>query len=126
MAKRPDLTKDLFGDLFSSFSLDKVFKTTETTVTSETRSYRTVSDGAGLVLEVDLPGVDPKTVTLEAFPNQLVVKGKRGDKSFTQKFTLAPGYETRTARASMAHGQLKVKVAGSASPAPVMIPIEIK
>jgi len=125
MAKRPDLTKDLFGDLFSNFSLDKVFKTTETTST-ETRSYRTTSDGAGLVLEVDLPGVDPKTVTLEVIPNQIIVKGKRGDKAFTQKFTLAPGYETRTASASMAHGQLTVTVAGSASPSPLRIPIEIK
>jgi HSP20 family molecular chaperone IbpA len=126
----------LFGDVFGE-AMDDLFssvkKTTHTVVrasiwddVASSRSYRSISDESGVTLEVDLPGVDPKDVSLWQGSNQLIVEGKRGDKTFTHRYTLAPGFDVKTATASISNGQLKVRVLGSQSSAATQVPIEVK
>lgn len=111
MSKR-DWSTDLFGDLFNGgFSLDKwVRATPDVSADMSLRSFRSKSTSEGLDVEIDLPGVGSKDVSLWTEDDQLVVKGVKGDRKFTNRYTISPDYNVASAKASMSNGQLRVSL----------------
>ncbi len=77
---------------------------------SERHPYRTMLDGESLILDVDLPGIAPQDVVLTVTYKQVIVKGVRDNVSFTQRYTLSADFDLSTASATMANGQLRVRV----------------
>lgn len=126
MSKR-DWSTDLFSDLFgSSFSLDRwVRATSDGPADTSLRSFRSKATNEGLSVEVDLPGVSPKDVTLWIDDNQLIVKGVKGDRKFTNRYTIAPEYNVASAKASMSNGQLNVSLSKAEASKPKRIDIVI-
>jgi len=130
MTKRSD---DFFGSIFSDIfgSAWRVTETSKTTPTVQVhagpglRGYRTLSDKDGLSLEIDLPGIAPKDVSLWSSGNQLIVKAQRGEQKFTNRYTISEEYDVNTAKASMAHGQLKITISKTAELDTKRINIEI-
>jgi HSP20 family molecular chaperone IbpA len=78
-----------------------------------------------MTLHVDLPGVDPKTITLEVGGSQVVVSGTNAGKTFTNKYTLSDEFEVSTAFAAWRHGRLDIRILRSGRPEFKKIPIEI-
>lgn len=126
MVKRSnDLLGDLFGDLFGSTWSSKTVERVEENTNSGLRSYRSASDDDGMTLTVDLPGVDPKTVRLSVGGDKVVVSGKNRGKDFKQTYTLSAEMDVSTARATLRHGQLEIRIARSPAADMREIPIEI-
>ncbi len=126
--------KGLFGDFFKpGAELPDTFTSTEVRVDMPSakpvapgghRPYRTTLDGESLVLDVDLPGIAPRDVTLHVTNTQVIVKAQRGNTGFTHRYTLSADYDLSTATATMADGQLRVRVTRVASAPPRRVPID--
>lgn len=130
MTKRSD---DLFGGLME----DLFGKWKTTTTTSEAvkqslimpvpgqglRSYRATADEKGMTLEVDLPGISITNVSFWASGNQLTVKASKGENKYTNRYAISDDYDINTAKASMAHGQLTIKIGRSSKADPRRIDI---
>jgi HSP20 family molecular chaperone IbpA len=127
MPKQPEpgifdtLMEDLFGGLIKT---EKTVKTTETT----TKSYSSNSDDNGMSLNIDLPGIDPKSLTLRVGEDVVVVDGKNGTKTFTHKYTISGDFDVKTAVARWIHGRLQVRLSRKPATQPAFqtIQIEIK
>lgn len=118
-----DFIGGLFDDLFGTWRTSQ--STQQVVPGTGLRGYRTSSDKDGMTLEVELPGVNPKEVTLEATDNQLVVQGSRGEKTFTNRYTISDDYDVTSATASMAHGLLTVKLRRAVRKNSIKIPITL-
>ena len=122
--------RDIFGGLFGK-GPSSVVTATEARVDVAgaprgRRPYKTTLDGESLVLDVDLPGIDPRDVTLHVTNTQVIVKGTTpgGHTGFTHRYTLSADYDLATASATMANGQLRVRVTRVAATAPRRVPID--
>jgi len=121
-----DFRSDTFSELFSTFNEKQAKLGSSTTpATSDLRSWRSKSDDTGMTLEVDLPGISPKDVTLWAVDNQLTVMGK-GERKFTNRYTIDVEYDVLTATASMKNGQLRVRLERAPAKDAKRIPIVIE
>ncbi len=107
--------KSLFGkfetlmeDMFGSISEEKGGTLPSARRVVDSATYRTTANDKTMTLEVDLPGVDPHDVGLSYVDGRFVVEARRGDKKFTHRYILSPGYNPRSAQATMGNGQLQV------------------
>lgn len=82
------------------------------TSTTEKR-YVTSTDDNGLIIDVDLPGIAPRDVTLWATRTVVIVKHptRGGSGVVTQRYTVSGDYDLSTTEASMADGRLRVRIA---------------
>jgi len=105
-------------DLFDSNVFDDVPRSTwhmhgtssSSTVTSQSRSYRTFSDNDGMTLEDDLPGVAAADVDVSVQGDLLTISWKKGDKTRSHSYTIGADYELSAAKATMRDGMLTVKI----------------
>lgn len=124
--------KDIFGDMFGreapSVTSSEVIRvdmpSAKPIAPGGHRPYRTTLDGESLVLDVDLPGTDPQAVSLYVTNTQVIVKGQRGAAGFTHRYTLSADYDLSTAAATMANGQLRVRVTRVAATPARRVPID--
>jgi len=73
--------------------------------------YGTCINNDGIELYVDLPGVDPATVTVEATDSVVTVTGKRPKGGmFAHRYTMSGDYRPHLAAARMANGRLHVQM----------------
>lgn len=115
------LDPNTWKSLFSSTT-----KTTETVeMTSPSSRFHSRSDEKSMHLQIDLPGVDPKYVTLTAQDGKFIVAYSKGEKKFTEKYTINSDFDVKTANAAMEHGQLIVVLTRALSE-PKKIPITIR
>lgn len=126
MSKRSsNLFDDLFGDALFGWKTKTVEKVEEK-YDGHLRSYRSTSDDKSMTLTVDLPGIDPRSVSLHVGNDQVVVRGRNKGKDFTQRYTISNEFDVSTARASLRHGQLEIGIARSGELPPLKeVPIEI-
>lgn len=85
--------------------------------------YRTSSTDDGLIIDIDLPGVDPRSVTAWVTRSQVIVKGS-GATAFTHRYTISSEYDTRCAEASMENGVLRVRLKRHPNDEPRRISVE--
>lgn len=111
MAKDPfeGVFGDLFGDFFGSKKLSK-HVVPGLTNNGGLRSYSSESDAKGMTLFVDLPGVDPTTVTLEVGGDLIVVRAKHLGKDLFHKYTISSEFDVKSAIASLIHGRLEIRL----------------
>lgn len=117
--------EDLFSDFFGSKKLSK-HVTPGLENRGGLRSYSSDSDDRGMTLHIDLPGIDPKGVSVQVGGCQVVVSGENGGKTFTNRYTLSGEFDVQTAFAAWRHGRLDVRILRSGRPEFKKIPIEIK
>ena len=130
-------TKSLFGGLFDELFSPSTWSVTTTTAApveshpvgpyshDAANKYRTRDNDGVLCLEVDLPGIDPKTVTLSSLNSVITVQGVRGHSNFVHRYTISADYDVDSAMASMAHGQLTIKLKKFEGGKPKPIKIDI-
>jgi HSP20 family molecular chaperone IbpA len=123
--------EDAFGDLFGKKALPSVFASTETRVdvgasTPPKSGYHSVLSSDGMTLGIDLPGISPRDVTLWVTNTQVIVKGPTPGRSgtFTHRYTIAADFDLKTATATMANGQLIVRIGRGPSAEPRRVAIE--
>lgn len=105
------LMGDLFKGVFQESKMEKAYaKHGPSILPTTNESYRGVIDPSGLSLEIDLPGIAITDVSVWALKNQIIVKGQRADKKFTNRYTISAEFDVRSAKASMANGLLIVKL----------------
>jgi HSP20 family protein len=121
---------DLFGRFFQRPESDNAFGNW----TPRVETYRKDND---YVVRVDLPGVDPKDVHVEAEGNLLSITGERNSEEkgseyretfygkFERRFTLPQGVEPSKISAHYEHGVLELRVPLPAQLAGRKIPIQI-
>jgi HSP20 family protein len=121
---------DLFGRFFPRHE-------SENSVNNWTPRMETYRKDCDYVVRVDLPGVDPKDVQVEAEGNLLSITGERkGEASgpeyretfygkFERRFALPQGVETGKISAHYEHGVLEIRVPLPAQNAGRKIPIQI-
>jgi len=88
--------------------------------------YGTCINNDGIELYVDLPGVDPAQVTVQATDSVIIVTGTRGKgKFFTHRYTMSGDYRPRQATARLEHGRLHVQMprAATTNDRPTSIPV---
>ncbi len=115
-----NLFEDLFKDVFSSSWFgSQTLKAPEKLVdpvTGKLRLYDTDNDERGMNLRADLPGVDPKSLTVEVTgTNQVVVSGLNNGKTFINRYTISSEFDVQTAIATWKHGQLIVRIMRAAN-----------
>jgi HSP20 family protein len=122
---------DLFGRFFQRPDSENSFSNW----TPRVETYRRDSD---YVVRVDLPGVDPKDVHVEAEGNLLSISGERKSEEkgseyretfygrFERHFTLPQGVEPSKISAHYEHGVLEIRVPLPAQLAGQNIPIQIE
>jgi len=122
---------DLFGRFFQRPDSENSFSHW----TPRVETYRKDSD---YVVRVDLPGVDPKDVHVEAEGNLLSITGERKGKEkgpeyrgtfygkFERRIALPQGVETGKISAHYEHGVLEIRVPLPAQLAGRKIPIQIE
>lgn len=122
-----------FFKTFGSLSTTTVKKTTSTSNVRISGSpsrllYHSTIESSGMTLFVDLAGIDPQTVSLTVGGNQAIVTGKRGDKRFTNRFTIMDEFDVTTATARLVHGRLEVHMDGRPMVKPTFrnVTIELK
>lgn len=101
--------EQLFKDTKTSLDVGRAAKVSTESRTFE--AYRCTTDDKGMELEVDLPGVRSDQIEAWSERNVLSVTGKSpSGKTFTNRYTVDDKYDTLTSKASMAHGQLKIRI----------------
>jgi HSP20 family protein len=122
---------DLFGRVFQRPDSENSFSNW----TPRVESYRRDSD---YVVRVDLPGVDPKDVHVEAEGNLLSISGERKSEEkgseyretfygrFERHFALPQGVEPSKISAHYEHGVLEIRVPLPAQLAGRNIPIQLE
>lgn len=111
-------TRDVFGTFQQYFS--EVFHLGSLKTYADERPepaeyvkgrYGTCINNDGIELYVDLPGVDPADVTVEATDSVVTVTGKRPrGGAFVHRYTMSGDYRPRQATARMANGRLHVQM----------------
>jgi len=102
-----------------------IYTKTSDVVVKESR-YRSRSDEKTMVIEVDLPGVNPRSVTLTAIDGKFIIAYEKGEKKFTEKYTINDDFDVKTAIAVIEHCQLIITLYKSAMNVPKNIPITIR
>jgi HSP20 family molecular chaperone IbpA len=128
-----DWMEELMEGFTSMFKTATVTKTVEDNTSGTYRNgpdFRTTKDATGMTLVIDMPGVDPADLKVEAEGESvIVVSGKRdeGKSSFTARYRFDDGYSTFAARGETRLGQLHIRVF-TVSPfvSRKSIPIDIK
>ena len=122
---------DLFGRFFQRPDSEN------STFSTWTPRVETSRKDSEYVVRVDLPGVDPKDVHVEAEGNVLSITGERKSEEkgseyretfygkFERRFTLPQGVETSKISAHYEHGVLELRVPLPAQLAGRRIPIQI-
>ena len=122
-------------DLFGRFQRPDSENSTFSNWTPRVETYRKDND---YVVRVDLPGVDPNDVHVEAEGNLLSITGERKSEEkgseyretfygkFERRFTLPQGVEAGKISAHYAHGVLEIRVPLQAQLAGRNIPIQIE
>lgn len=109
---------DSISALFDSFFAKKpdpvdVLAEAFATVERSDKRYTTSTDDKGMVIDIDLPGISPRGVTLWVTRSVIIVKHPmKGDAGIaTQRYTISGDYDLGTTEGSMADGRLRVRVA---------------
>lgn len=112
LAKKPD-PADVLAEAFSA-------------VERSDKRYTASTDDNGMVIDIDLPGISPRDVTLWVTGAVVIVKhpSKGGAAIATQRYTVSADYDLGTTEGSMADGRLRVRVARAKPVVPRRIVIE--
>jgi len=115
--------------LFNQFWSDLPTRTTTAAASSPSFQVNTTDDGWRI--DVPLPGVDPKDVTLEAAGSTLTIRAEvpsedkdRNPIRYEQTFTIPPFLNTEKLTASHRHGMLRLTLPLKESVKPRRIQIE--
>ena len=129
------MSKGIFGDwdpfvgLFDAFKQDVTPDPGSQVVKSTTKQlqYTSTLTDLAMVLVVDVPGVDTKSLTVERTGQVLSIEGARGKSHLTQRFTIDMDFDLQTMHVSYKLGQLTFVIArrklGSDT---FQVPIEFK
>mgnify|MGYP002626201844 CR=1 FL=1 len=83
-----------------------------------------VDDDGRLLCEFDVPGVSADDIEITVDEGIITVSGKRGERSFTYRFTPSADYDLDTAEAQIKDGLLTLSMVPYVRPEPKKIPIK--
>jgi HSP20 family molecular chaperone IbpA len=104
-------------NLFRSETLEAT-----TTASGQTRLYRTGVDDKEMVISIDVPGVKPEAVSVEAVGQTLVVGYPKG----THRFTIRPEFDINAVKATLELGVLELRMPKRTAPQGTKVKIEVK
>ena len=82
------------------------------------------TDGEDAInLNIDLPGADTKSITVEVLDKRVTVTAKRGESAYTQTFALACDVDAKKSTAHYKNGVLEVSLAKPEHVKPKRIPV---
>lgn len=112
------MLSDMFDSLFGTSNHMKSVETNAEELQVDKPTWNrgnyksTIVDG-NMVLDVAIPGVSPREITLWVSNTQVIVKGpinSEGKGTFTQRYTISADFDMSTTEASMADGMLRIRI----------------
>ena len=77
---------------------------------NSTRSYRCESTNDSLKISIDLPGVNPKDISLSTQGKYAIINYELRGKKYTQKYAISEKYSLDDISAKSEHGVLELSV----------------